>query len=128
MKSALSLILSVCLAGTALPASAQEPAGADQARRVAIQLIGQPVTVKLSSSATVRGQIRDIADDYFVLLLDRTEAPVNIAYRDVRQLGPILQPVPQPGPNRVGIVIAAAGIALVGITSFVTRRGCRWSC
>ena len=123
MKSALSLILSVCLAGTALPASAQE-----QARRVAIQLIGQPVTVKLSSSATVRGQIRDIADDYFALLLDRTGTPVNIAYRDVRQLGPILQPVPRPGPNRVGIVIAAAGIALVSITSFVTRRGCRWSC
>ena len=82
MKSALSLNLSVCLAGTALPASAQEPAGADQARHVAIHVIGQPVTVKLSSSATVRGQIRDIADDYFVLLLDGTGAPVNIAYRD----------------------------------------------
>jgi len=116
------------LAGTALPASAQEPADADQARRVAIQLIGQPVTVTLSSSATVRGQIRDIADDYFVLLLDRTGAPVNIAYRDVRQLGPTLQPVPRPGPNRAGSVIAVAGIALVAITSFVTRRGCRWSC
>jgi len=128
MKPALSLIMSVCLAGTALPASAQESAGADQARRVAIQLIGLHVAVKMSSSATVRGQIRDIADDYFVLLLDRTRAPVNIAYRDVQQLGPILHPVPRPGPNRVGIVIAAAGIALVSITSFVTRRGCRWSC
>ena len=30
----------------------------------------------------MRGQIRDIADDYFVLLLDGTGAPVNIAYRD----------------------------------------------
>ncbi len=69
----------------------------DEARRVVMNLgVGRYVAVKLSSGGTMRGYIREIADDHFALLLDGMAAPTDIAYGDVRQLRPIPQLVLRP--------------------------------
>ncbi len=77
----------------------------DEARRVGMNLgVGRYVEVKLISSGTMRGYIRQIADDHFALLLDGMAAPTDIAYGDVRQLRPIPQLVLRPrAPSPVKI-------------------------
>ena len=69
----------------------------DEARRVVMNLgVGRYVEVRLSSGGTMRGHIREIADDHFALLLDGFASPADIAYDDVRQLRPIPQLVLRP--------------------------------
>ena len=84
----------------------------DQARRVVMNLgVGRYVDVQLSSGLTVRGYIREIADDHFALLLDGFAVPADIAYDDVRQLRPIPQPVLRlraPLPLKIEKVVSAA--------------------
>ncbi len=102
----------------------------DEVRRVVMNLgVGQHVAVTLRSGETVRGDVREIADDHFVLLLDRTTAPADIAYGDVRQLGPILQPVllqPVPWWKRAPSKGVIVGIIVIAILEFVsyTVQGC----
>ena len=69
----------------------------DEARRVVVNLgVRRYVDVQLSSGQTVRGYIREIADDHFALLLDGFASPADIAYDDVRQLRPFPQLVLRP--------------------------------
>ena len=85
----------------------------DEAHRVVNRLgVGEHVAVRLTSGETVRGHIRAIADDHFVLLLDRTAAPLDIAYSDVRQLGPNPSTTAKTIFVIVGVV-AAAGVAIL---------------
>jgi hypothetical protein len=87
----------------------------DDARRVVMNLgVGRYVDVQLSSGLTVRGYIREIADDHFALLLDGFASPADIAYDEVRQLRPIPQPFlrPQvPLPLKIEKVVSVALIA-----------------
>jgi hypothetical protein len=87
---------------------------ADEARRVVTKLgVGRYVEVQLSSGPTVRGYIREIADDHFALLLDGFVAPADIAYDDVRQLRPIPQPalgLQTPLPLKIGKVVSVVAI------------------
>lgn len=80
--------------------------------------------VTLSSGETVRGQIRGIADDHFVLLPEGSAAPADIAYGDVRQLGPIrLQPVPRSRASNKRQLIAVVLVVILAIVSY-TVQGC----
>lgn len=95
----------------------------DQARRMVTHLgIGHHVVVKLRSGETVRGRVREIAEDHFVLDLERSGAPVGIAYGDVRQLGPILlQPARRSRGKRNGLALA---VVLGGLFAMYKLQDC----
>ena len=99
----------------------------DEARRVVMYLgVGKHVMVKLSSGETVRGQIRGIADDHFVLRLEGSAAPADITYDDVRRLGPIpLQPVPQSRASTKRQIIIGAAAAVLLMWGSYEIQGCR---
>jgi hypothetical protein len=52
--------------------------------------VGQHIDAILESGEIIRGEIREIADDHFVVLLDGTGALADITYDRVRQIGPIV--------------------------------------
>lgn len=88
---------------------------ADQARRMVMNRgVGRDIEIRLRSGEWLRGEIREIADDYFVLAVDGTTASVDIAYDDLRQVGPIVlqQPVTRPRPKHsfVGAVVVVAAL------------------
>ena len=88
----------------------------DEAHRVVSRLgVGEHVAVRLTSGETVRGHIRAIADDHFVLVLDRKAAPLDIAYGDVRQLGP------NPSTARKTLIVVGVAAAAVGV-AFLARH------
>jgi hypothetical protein len=105
----------------------------DEARRVVMNLgVGRYVDVQLSSGLTVRGYIREIADDHFALLLDGFAVPADIAYDDVRQLRPIrqpvlLQPVPKwkQAPSK-GEIVGIIVVLILARASYVVQ-GCAHS-
>jgi hypothetical protein len=85
------LLESAQRAAQELAQSQSEPPNAAEARRVATDLgVGRHVAVKLTSGKTLRGHLHAINDDRLVLLLDRESRPVEIAYREVQELGPNL--------------------------------------
>jgi hypothetical protein len=86
------LIISLIPCEGLMAAQVTPPSNPDEVHRVAMDLgVGRYVAVKLIASGTMRGYIRQIADDHFALLLDGMAAPTDIAYGDVRQLRPISQ-------------------------------------
>ena len=95
----------------------------DEARRVVMNLrVGRYVDVQLSSGLTVRGYIREIADDHFALLLDGFASPADIAYDDVRQLRPIPQLVLRPRVPSLSKIETIVGYVAFGsylVTAFV---------
>jgi len=103
-------------------------ANPDEARRVVMNLgVGRHVVVTLSSGETVRGQIRQIADDHFVLLLDGSAAPADITYDDVRQLGAILLQPPSRAYNilrLIGVVIVVTFVILMYVACSGDTVGC----
>lgn len=94
----------------------------DEVHRVVERLgVGHHVAVKLTGG-TVRGHIREIAADHFVLLFDRGAGSHDIAYSDVRELGP--NPSKTATMIIVGVVIAAAVIVLaVAVNSAAGKLG-----
>src|SRR5688572_11635981 len=52
---------------------------------------GRHVEAILIRGESIRGEIRQIADDYFVVILHGTVTPVSIAYVHVRKLRPLGQ-------------------------------------
>ena len=95
----------------------------DATRRVVMNLaVGRYVDVQLSSGLTVRGYIREIADDHFALLLDGMAIPADIVYDDVRQLRPIPQPVLRfraPLPLKIGKAVSVVLITGFFVMAFV---------
>ena len=95
----------------------------DEAHRVVMNLgVGRYVAVKLSWGETVRGYIREIADDHFALLLEGMAAPADIAYDDVRQLRPIPQPVLRlqaPSLSKIARIVTWVALAAFFVTAFV---------
>ena len=95
----------------------------DEVRRVVINLgVGQHVAVKLvsgSSGRTMRGLIREIDADHFTLVSDPTGILSDIAYDNVRQLGPI--PIPQWWKSSEKIIGIAAGISFF-VLAFIECR------
>lgn len=72
--------------------------------------IGRHVEATLIRGERIRGEVRQIADDHFVLILDGTVTPLAIAYGHVRKLRPVgLQP---PARARRRWIRVAHGIAL----------------
>jgi hypothetical protein len=86
----------------------------DQGRRaVADHGVGGHVVVKLCSGERLAGHIRDIGDNDFVFDPDGPDAPMRIAYGDVRQLAPILRkPIRRsrltPGQMVMAVLVAVA--------------------
>ncbi len=99
------------------------PPNPDQARRVVMNLrVGRYVDVQLSSGLTVRGYIREIADDHFALLLDGFASPADIAYDDVRQLRPIPQLVLRPRApslSKIETIVSVVAFGSFLVTAFV---------
>ena len=93
----------------------------EQARRIVAGLgARRQVAVTLISGATLRGKVGEIGDDHFVLLLDRTATPAEIAYSQVQQVGS--------GSDRgkhilLGIAVAAA-VAMVTVLG--VKKAHRW--
>ena len=95
----------------------------DEARRVVMNLgVGRYVDVQLSSGLTVRGYIREIADDHFALLLDGFASPADIAYDDVRQLRPVPQLVLRPRApslSKIEQIVSVVAFGSFLVTAFV---------
>ena len=95
----------------------------DEAHRVVMNLgVGRYVAVKLSWGETVRGYIREIADDHFALLLDGFASPADIAYDDVRQLRPIPQLVLRPRApslSKIEQIVSVVALGSYLVTAFV---------
>jgi hypothetical protein len=89
--------------------------------------IGQFVAVQLNSGKTLRGYLRQIGPDHFVMALDRTAATIAIAYADVRQLGPAPQPVPRfsRAPDTVNVLETIAVITSLAVMA-VCANGKGW--
>lgn len=95
----------------------------DHARRIVVNLgVGQEVVARLSSGETVRGRIREIAEDQFVVDLDWSATPAYIAYGDVRQLGPIVLQPSRRSHVKQGVIGVAIAVG-AGIASY-TIQGC----
>lgn len=91
---------------------------AEQARRVAAGLgVGKHVAIKVASGKKFRGHIQAINDDHFVVLLDREARSIEIAYADVRKLGPNLS-----SGAKIAIIVGVVVIVVVIIWA-VTVRG-----
>lgn len=79
----------------------------EQARRVVAGLgVGRHIMVKLTSGKTFRGHIQDLNENHFKLFPDRETKAIDIAYSDVRELGPNLSR---------GVKIAIIVGAVVGV-------------
>lgn len=100
----------------------------DKARRMVTNLgVGRHVDVTLTWGERIEGEIREIADDHFVVILDGTAASADITYGNVRQLGPIvLQPVSRswrPGKRGLmGVVVVV--LAEIFIIHECAGRSC----
>jgi ribosome maturation factor RimP len=92
-----------------------------EAKRVVAGLgVDKHIMVKTAAGQEFHGNIQAIEPDQFIMLPDHQTAAVQIAYRDVRQLGPNLS---------TGMKIAigvAVGIAVTGIIVIIalTHGGC----
>ena len=99
-----------------------DPPNATKARRVVTELgVGEHVVVKLTSNQTLRGHLRAITEDHFVLLLDQVARPLEIAYDEVQTVGP------NPEGTAVALwggVIAAAVVFGYLVNKYGSRGGC----
>jgi hypothetical protein len=102
------------------PESSQRSSGgknADRARRlVAAAGIGGRADVTLRRGERLLGEIREIEDEYFVLVLDAGSA-ANIKYADIQRFGPIVLKPASPGRRIARDVVGAAGVVLFIITA-----------
>jgi len=99
-----------------------EPPNATKARRVVTDLgVGEHVVVKLTSNQTLRGHLRAITEDHFVLLLDQLARPIEIVYDEVQTVGP------NPEGAQVaiwGAVVASVAVFAWLVKSYGSRGGC----
>ena len=96
-------------APNAAEARAESPKAAE-ARRVVTDLgVDRHVAVKLTSGKTVRGHVRTISEDHFVLLLDREARLMDIAYGQVQKVGKNLSTNQQ---LAIGVGVAVAAVAI----------------
>ncbi|MCA1557458.1 MAG: hypothetical protein LC731_02835 [Acidobacteria bacterium] len=95
LKKTLTLALVALLLQTTalvmtIPAAWPNEKDAARARRVKQEVMGlgkqASVKVKLTDETTLEGHISEISADYFVLTDARSNTPVNVAYREVRQV------------------------------------------
>ena len=102
--------------------SQMEPPNATKARRIVTDLgVGEHVVVKLTSNQTLRGHLRAVTEDHFVLLLDQVDKPLDIAYAEVQKVGPN----PEGGSVAIwGGVIAAAVVFGYLVKKYGQRGGC----
>jgi hypothetical protein len=118
-------VIMALLASWNVAASPGSP-DSDQVHRVVMDLgVGRHVAVTLSSGETLRGVIRAVADDHFVLLGDGLPAPVDIAYGDVQWVGPVPQLVPRVShAPRIGKTLATiAVVAYFGMFMVCSQPG-----
>ena len=117
------LIISLIPCEGLMAAQVTRPSNPDEVHRVVMDLgVGRYVDMQLSSGLTVRGYIREIADDHFALLLEGMAAPADIAYDDVRQLRPIPQPVLRlraPSLSKIARIVTWVALAAFFVTAFV---------
>jgi len=79
-----------------------------EARRVVLGLgVGKHIMVKTAAGKEYHGNIQAIDQDYFTMLRDHQAAPVQIAYNDVRQMGPNLST-----GAKIGIIAGVAGLVI----------------
>jgi len=84
-----------------------------EVRRVAAELgLGHHIMVKTSEAKEYHGNIVAIAAESFSVLPDHTAAPVQIAYSNVRQMGPNLS---KGAKIAIIIVVGAAVWAIVAV-------------
>jgi hypothetical protein len=80
-----------------------------EAKRVVAGLgVGKHIMVKTAAGQEFHGNIQAIEPDQFIMLPDHQAAPVQIAYNDVRQLGPNLST-----GAKIGIIAGAVGAGIV---------------
>jgi small nuclear ribonucleoprotein (snRNP)-like protein len=117
-----ALLESATRAASQLGQLSQEPPNATKARRVVTELgVGEHVVVKLTSNQTLRGHLRAITEDHFVLLLDQVARPLEIAYDEVQKV----EPNPEGGSVAIwGGVIAAAVVFGYLVKKYGQRGGC----
>jgi len=104
-------------------------ADADQARRMVIDRgVGRHIDLRLRSGERLEGVVQEIADDYFVVMPNGGTSSIEIAYDEVRQIGPIvLQPSRRssPGPGAGAMIAVVVGV-LLAVFSY-TVQGCSHS-
>jgi ribosome maturation factor RimP len=62
-----------------------------EVKRLAVGLgVGKHIMVKTAAKQEFHGNIQSLGEDYLTVLPDHEPAPVQIAYADVRQMGPNL--------------------------------------
>jgi len=77
------------------------------------------VAVKLTTGATLRGRVREIADDHFVLLLARTATPAAIAFDQVEKVSS--------GSTKTKQIVADVSVAAaVAMLVIFYKRATRW--
>jgi ribosome maturation factor RimP len=80
-----------------------------EAKRVAAELaVGKHIMVNTTAGREYHGNIQAIDADHFTMLPDYANAPVQVAYSDVLQLGPNMSKT-----TKILIVVGAAVAALV---------------
>lgn len=91
---------------TSLQAATPDRQDGERARRIVTDLgTGQQVEVTLFRGERIRGEIRDIAADHFVVLPHGTLTPISIEYAHVRRLRPVgQQPSVRPSRSRLRVL------------------------
>jgi hypothetical protein len=93
---------------------------ADQARRTVDKLgIGAHVDVTVTWGDRLHGEIQEIGDDYFVLILDGSGVRADVLYEDVQQLGPIILKPIQRTPRESTSLKVAGVAAMVAYLAFM---------
>jgi hypothetical protein len=89
-------------------------------QRLIVSLVDRQVAIKLVSGETMRGSVREIRGDRFLLRVDPTRTSSEIAFRDVQEAA-----AGQEKRKRIILaVVIAAGLA--AITAFGLKKAHRW--
>jgi small nuclear ribonucleoprotein (snRNP)-like protein len=95
-----------------------QPDSAEAKRVVAELSVGKHIMVKTTSGSEYHGNIQAIDRDHFTMWPDSANAPVQVAYSDILQLGPNMS-------KATKILIVVAAVAVVVVVVIVAGRSAK---